>query len=390
MISAPNFLEGFSTGAMSAAILMSKSEDHWTLLFLHLLHWIASFLHHATPDDGCLVLDATLIRVVTLERIFYRYPEYGAILSATSIGTFPVTSPFMHAFIYPCVGYILFLIKCGVVIWLPTVLLMMAVSIIFFLSHFLRRTRYTLSVGLTVIYHLLLGWAMYTEMQIPRDWGTPKSSIHSAVRYIAYILAGFEVALHYKLTPNRLQNVPTLIASTVLAPFGMMEFSKIWFLGPHVLVQAVDLRWASIQKEVCIFYLSYITTDMCLGLQYYPQYFTLLEGYVHHIGTGLLVLDAVKSGRVLTPMVVSMITETSTIVLSLCRVFPSTRKTVLRSVVFPVLFVLTRILSMLYVAYATVVTGQYPYTIAAVLFTAVNIHWLSRMTMTKRQNLESS
>lgn len=133
-------------------------------------------------------------------------------------------------------------------------------------------------------------------------------------RFGFYFLFIFHVAKHFSRNPKRLRSVLSLFASLVLTPMSFYE------IGCQYGVGNVSMHKDSIQNPIQYYYLCYGIADIVLGNLYYPEYFTLLEGWVHHISTMSFAVYCLWVDKSML-FCFGLILETSSILLFASRIF---------------------------------------------------------------------
>ena len=132
------------------------------------------------------------------------------------------------------------------------------------------------------------------------------------LRYCAYFLFLSFVMTRMTQNPKRLRSILSLTTALVLSPLSFLViYREVWF----------GESGEQIQYLMANCYLAYVVVDLLVGMVYYPEYFTFLEGWLHHLGTFLFVhygyyLNPLKRTRVCVQLVV----ETPSIILFLSRV----------------------------------------------------------------------
>jgi hypothetical protein len=121
--------------------------------------------------------------------------------------------------------------------------------------------------------------------------------------------------------------------------------------------------------------------DLLVGMLYYSEYFSFLEGWLHHLGTFLFVyygyyMNPMKRTRVC----VQLIVETSSIFLFLPRVFydVSWIQRMKRIIFYPSFFMFRIVVPIFIVIYLQLLNDVYDFLIFGT-FTLLNFYWLVKM-----------
>ena len=214
-------------------------------------------------------------------------------------------------------------------------------------------------------------------IEVPLYTDNINNTTDGFVRYCAYYF--FISILMVRITKNskRLRSVLSLTTALVLSPLSLHQlYQQVRYNGRETFYQDPEMHYFMAHS-----YMAYVIVDVLIGMVYYPEYFTFLEGWLHHIGTFL----AVYYTYYITPekrifLCIYMIIEVSSIILGLSRVFYDVawiRK--LRKNLFYYLFVLFRIilptLCFLYM-YSHLDTSSF---IIHGISTSVNLYWLLKM-----------
>lgn len=369
--------EAASTGAMVLAALCAGGD--LGIVMIHLIHWFCSAMYHIYPSPETLGMDVATIRLITIERVSRHHPVAAGLLCAHSIGQLPcgtVEANIGWAIVYAVFGYACFMIDYG--FHAIPLIMVMALGLVFWKLSGMMMMRGYLWMGtyLCVLYHALLGLGLYLELILEvRPRGAGSIIVLDSLRYSMWYIYPFFTARSSGFSPFRLQNVASLVASIALTPFGWAD-TIVLLCGSRSISAVAPRGWFGMQHRMGLFYLVFIIADWILGVVYYPQHFTMLEGCIHHGLTGAVVAEAMISGRSMNGMIAAMVVETSTIVLSLNRVFPSTRTTLLRGIVFPLSFIFTRIVLMSILGILSWREGVHGHAALSVLFGVLNIYWI--------------
>lgn len=221
-----------------------------------------------------------------------------------------------------------------------------------------------------VLYHMYL--AAISALEVPMYEGEITNTSDGFLRYCAYFLFLSFVMTRMTQNPKRLRSILSLTTAFVLSPLSFLVIYREVFFGENS---------EQIQYFMGHFYLAYIVIDLLVGMVYYPEYFTFLEGWLHHIGTSFIVyygyyVSPMKRTRVC----VLLIVETSSIVLFLSRILydvPWIQK--IKKKIFYPGFLLFRILvPICIVLYLKLLSDVYDFLIFG-SFTSLNLYWLVKM-----------
>lgn len=185
------------------------------------------------------------------------------------------------------------------------------------------------------------------------------------------------------MTARQFSWILTLFASLVLTPIGLSETLALMTDSSNLLFSMTE----EFRRQIHIFYLAYAVADSYLGICYYGQYFPWLSGVVHHGVSGLYVLEKLSSNH-LQEMPITMIVETSTILLSLHRIFYSDAR--IRWIyrhIFPIVFLIFRIICPTIILYhdRMVITPSTRFLFMP--FIILNIYWLYRILIQRYKNM---
>lgn len=191
-----------------------------------------------------------------------------------------------------------------------------------------------------------------------------------------YIMVAFG-AINTTLNPKRLRSVLTLVCSSVLTPLSFYQTIR-QFQQPHVIYKSV------MQTHMILFYLAYCLVDTIFANVCCPEYFSLLEGWIHHISTGLGALYYLNHEKQVA-VCICFILETSTIVMSLFRIFYDKEWALfLRDNVFRIMFVIFRLVLPNYFMYYFYDLIADSISLSMIgLNTAVNMYWLQKLCTKK-------
>ena len=311
-------LEGVSTGAMTLSILSTSYPP--TLLLCYLVHWIASILYHLYRTPSTYFGDITFIDILINERITSCFPAIGPIVFGTSIASNIIYPPYPrhhnNIIVKAIVGSALRFFY-----WKEYNLYFLMINVLsgsfFYISEWARRKELRhLSVLTCIYYHLCLGIESYLEATSFHPGLSSSSAMMMTTSFLKYCSWFFylfnQVTRDKNMDAYRFQSIISLMAASFLAPIGIWE-NIMFYMGGNGGVE-----W--IRRELHLFYLAYVAADTYHGLKYYPQYFPLMEGWIHHVVTGLFVFYMLYHQQ-LRPISLGMIVEVPSIILFSSRVF---------------------------------------------------------------------
>lgn len=223
---------------------------------------------------------------------------------------------------------------------------------------------------------LVLGWISFSEAR--RAPPPPDDAAHHLVRFICFFsFVALFLVRHATDNPKRLQSALTILTTSVLTCCGLRTAWRQW----HSPAIVLDHN----HERVAAFYVAYCVVDTVFARGYYRQYFKLLDGWLHHIGTGALAAYLVWQGKAAL-FAPAMMVETSTILLSLRRTFydsPLVRW--LYDEWFQTLFIFFRVVLpiCLIVQIHALLTDDPVILPAFGVFTILNIYWLTRVRQKK-------
>lgn len=304
-------VEGITTLMMPIGHVIAGGSIFSTLFIMYLLHAMASLSFHLFPSELTYWLDVCMINFLIMERVYF---------ISGNLFVYPIylTSMFMET------------IKSHVHIIVRVLLLILFVSsfdmydvslwIICFIT-FIQSFYYCVhgdafKTTLTCcLYHFYLGVLSALEVRhhpsITIIMITERFDL--LFRFCMYYLFLFYVVYGITDKPKRLRNVMTLLSATILTP---LSFYEIWWQiqSPQHIYQD------EIQTGMVLWFISYAIVDLIVGSIFYPQYTTLLEAWLHHIGFTLTLTYYLRVEK-LTLCCMCMVIETSTVVLSLFKIF---------------------------------------------------------------------
>lgn len=191
-----------------------------------------------------------------------------------------------------------------------------------------------------------------------------------------YIMVAY-ISIQYTLNPKRLRSILTLASSSILTPLSFYQCLR-QFQQPHEIYKSY------MQAQMILFYLAYCVVDTVFVNICAPNYFGLLEGWFHHIFTGIWALYYLDH-EIMVAISMGMIIETSTIVMALFRIFYDANWALfLRDYVFYYMFIVFRLILPNYFMYYFYHLFADPLAVFLLgLNTLVNLYWLLKLSVKK-------
>lgn len=355
------FIEGMTVFFMSAGFLYGGGHVFSSCFFLYMCHAIVSLVYHLHPCPTIYWFDTSLANLLLMERSYYKTKNLWVYIPSIFMEPASQSWVLLQSIAMIFMGGITF-----------SYLYQWMVCCFFYYGvlHYMLVGKKNMSTTACVFFHVGLGVlscmevGLYTEEQ-EMVW-------KRFVRYLIYNLYVFYTVYATTDNPRRLRSVLSLFSAVVLAP---LSFYQVWCQLSYDGVYTDES-----QTGILVFYLAYVVADTMLGCLYYRRYFTLLEGWVHHMGTGLTTLYYMDQTKTLYCM--CMVIETSTILLSLFKIFYDVPWILyLRDKWFDKIFVLFRIIMptffMLYFYHLLVDT------IAIIIYLVnmtLNLYWICKIT----------
>ena len=145
--------------------------------------------------------------------------------------------------------------------------------------------------------------------------------------YGLFIHSVFAICLHTlgKQQSARLAYCISVLGSSILSIVSTAYIiTRIWQYGLGAFILVGD---DVISKAMAMFYMMILMSDIFWGLQYYPQHFELLSGWVHHIAY-IVILYYIFIFGVSRGFALCCLEEIPTLILGLGRIFPTLRNDV--------------------------------------------------------------
>ena len=355
------------------------------LLLCYFVHWIASILYYLYRTPSSYFGDITFIDILMNERITTCIPAIGPIVFGTSIVSNIIYPPYPRHHNNIIIKAIIGNAIVSFFYWNENILYCMMIHVLagsfFYTSEWAFQNELRQLSTLTCIYyHLFLWIGSYLETIFFHPGLSSSSTIMMMTSFLKYCSWFFylfnQVTRDKNMDAYRFQSILSLTAASFLAPIGIWE-NIMFYMGGNGGVE-----W--IRRELHLFYLAYVAADTYHGLKYYPQYFSFLEGWIHHVVTGLVVLYLLYNQQ-LRPISLGMIVEVPTIILTSSRVFYPHLQWI-QKYIFPSLFVLCRIIQLGIVTWDCYTSHEItlPIVILYILFSLLNGNWIiQRMLKSK-------
>lgn len=342
----------------------------WT----HALHWLFLSFYHTTYTESSLYWNAVLFRLVLSEKIRLVSPSLGVFSQViTFLSAFHTEEPFLLTLVFILYASMLICCICNDVVLFFISLFVLSIS--YFHSTIIAPDNWKGDLLLLLnnvsvqIYETRLGAFRH---QIHDEY-----RIGSILRYMSILMMIFQFARHIQMPVRSLKSVLTLCTASGLSFYGLRAAFLFFFQHQRWIhdttlfsTQATDIMY------------SYLLCDMICGFLYYRSSFGILDGWMHHIGTLMLshTLDKHSMYNVFDTL---MITEVSTILLGIYRVFPSPTVSSWYKKLFPSMFVFFRIWLLSLMFYLSPPQPMFMY-IYFTLFIIMNTYWLSVMIWGRR------
>ena len=366
------FLEGISTLDMTLAYLYMGGSGTTFLFGIYLVHFFASFAFHILHNRLTRFLDMAMIQLLIMERGYLKTRNVWFYVFCLS-GMWFVPDPYdlmvllINAAVASTQGDITY---AYLYLWGFTLVFYLYSCIFQLLDHPVLPTL------LCVLYHTYLG--VLSAMEVPMYKEGITNTTDGLVRYCAYFLWFSYVMTRLTKDPRRLRSILSLLTAVVLTPLSFYQiYRQVQCGGRYKSFQGDQAT----QYFTSHFYLAYVVADIVVGMAYYPEYFTLLEGWLHHIGTFSFVVYTYYHNPVKRIFVgIFMMVETPSILLFFSRVLYDVpwAQRIKKKFFYPVFFVFRIVLPTLLVAYLYHLFDFSSYLIYT-SFIAINLYWLIKM-----------
>lgn len=301
--------EGITTLMMPIGHVIAGGNVYSILFFIYSLHACTSFCFHLFPSEITYWVDVCMMNLLIMERFYsitgivWVYPMY-----LISMLIEPVKS---YKYILGRVVIVISILSCfniyDICLWMICILTFIQSFYYSVYGHIFKTT-------LTFcLYHLYLGILSALEVRHHKLMFTT-ALMPTMLRFSAYYVFLFYIVYSITDNPKRLRNVLSLMASIILTPLSFYQAWCQFFSFPHHIYQD------DIQIPMVLCFMAYAIMDMIMGLFFYPQYMTFLEAWLHHIGFTLTLTYYLRVEK-LTLCCMCMVIETSTILLSLFKIF---------------------------------------------------------------------
>ena len=372
-----DFFSGFSTGFMLLGFNLQNTKI-WYLHNMYLLHWCISFLYHMYHTKTLYLMDTLSIQLLVCERIHYGLGPCLGNISRIFFLLNPIVNKYLKLkphnytvfFIAICTILYLFNTDYKLNYFIP----MFSSGVFFYLSSLYRQTNYNLSTLFCIIYHFFQGVVSYIEGPYSLH---QVDGITSILRYFTYFSLVFWTAQKQNLINFRLQSVISLCAATTLAPIGLYDCYK-FVTDYDNYISTYNINYYYREQTIYV-YLAYAIADTVFGCTYYPEFFPLLEGWLHHIFSGGYAYYCLKS-KSPTSCCLAMIVELPSIILFSSRVFnTSPIVSFMRKKIFPCAFIIFRVLALGYIVINLYCQNllKLPVLLFYFTFAILNLHWWS-------------
>lgn len=304
-------LEGITSFSLPLGFLIGGGEVSTHLFLFYILHAMSSLLFHLFPTETNYWLDTSFINLMIMERLYLQNPNlYVYLVYLTSMlvdGIF--WEPHWGVIARAIVGIIIMMRSISIYhlcLWVVCLLTFLQ-SMNFMWKNDVFHTTLT-----CCLYHLYLGLLSCVEVR-HYVFNYQHSLLEQFGRYCGYLFFVSIVLVQRTTNPKRLRSVLSFITSIVLTP---LSFYQLWrqFQSPDQLYRDDN------QSSILLFYIAYCMVDMVFGYTYYPQYFGVLDGWAHHIGTASFALYFLREKKEIL-FCIGLVLETSSILLFLSRIF---------------------------------------------------------------------
>lgn len=353
------------------AYYMHSRWRHVSAYGVYILHWLASALHHIFEDGGFQEFDVIMIHVLCLYRVhFIMEPVILNLITMALVVRLllPSWDSYGHLanmLLTTICTYRMSLAISDLDMRNQYLLSFSAASILYGASFIQdKRIRSVLTIG----FHLCLGIQVYYEqifIDHPERVILPRETIMLLAMFM------FALPLHLArvagMPTGQIRSIPSMTAAILFAP------SAFWSIWPEEM-----------GILVCM---SYLLIDVILAMRYYPEHFPLLDGWLHHGGTAMLEIYCLMNEK--NTMRTLGLAEIPTLFLLPYRIWPSATTKWIRMKVFPLFFVIFRVLLIginlvsdpEYLSDRWLVLGY-------LLFTSMNVYWfLQMMNSSKKKKM---
>jgi hypothetical protein len=379
-----NLLDGTSTGFMLLGFILAHGTQNIIILNMYLAHWFISFCYHMYSTKTLYLADTLSIQLLVCERIHAGLGPYWGNFSRIFFISNPIINKFInfdsHNYTVFFISYFTFVYLYFCKYKLLYLFSMLSSGIFFYISYYYcAKNNYTLASVHCIIYHFYQGLASYIE-------GPYYNFIHNDItqflRYLTYFSFTFMIAQKQKIVNYRLQSVISLSAATLLAPIGCYEVYT-YFTDYNNYINTYTINYPY-RRETILFYLTYAFADTVYGNIYYPEYFPMLEGWIHHLFSSAYAIYCLNNNNATSCL--AMIVEIPSIILFSSKVFNNNKIiSYSRKKIFPYLFILFRVIILWFI-----VMNLYNKNLLELngvivfhLFALLNLYWWSIMMKIK-------
>lgn len=381
-------LEGFTTGFMMTGYIASCTDDVFSvrriiLLLVYFIHWYHSIVYHLYPSQKTFQNDIFFINLVILFRLM-RITSWT--LYPLLVNTIIDIIVFQSSNIKPSLIITKIIMgSCWLVFnhqiksgsWY--IVYQISALICYLISDWrLYQNELLISVIFCCLYHMMLGLYTFNESLLYNN--KDSHPLFPLLFYSTCILSVFNYGKYiHRLEKKRLASTTSLAISITLTPFCIREIFQLCTEGTVYIQNAY-------QENMIWLYLAYCIVDSILGLVMYPELFMGLDGFIHHILTGIFIsVPLFLKDIPMTFSTVALVTETPSILLFASRVFPTNPHVrSLRRNIFPSVFLFFRIILLGVLILRFLADIAYYVVLFYIGITMVNMRWY--MAMKKNSN----
>lgn len=306
------FFEGLTTFGMLSAYLYRGGDATSFIFWIYVAQFLASFAFHIFPNQWTRFLDMSMINLMIMERGYLKTQNvwiYYFCLASMLFDPIPPEIMVMARVAVVCAqGQTTFVYMY---FW--------AIVAVFFIESckFQEQGDRLWTMLTCVLYHIYL--AAISALEVPMYVQEITNTTDGFLRYCAYFLFVSYVMTRITNNPKRLRSILSFMTALVLSPLSFYEIFRQIQYGGRVGLFHGDTQ---IHYFMTHFYLAYVVVDILVGMIYYPEYFTFLEGWLHHVGTfSFVYFTYYHNPDKIMLTSIYLIVETSSIILFLSRIF---------------------------------------------------------------------
>lgn len=377
------FFDGITTSTIPMGYLLAGGEWYRYVFWVSMIHSIASYFYHVCPSKTTYFLDIELINIMVTERIYsitgniwiYILCVCSVLFEPTRSHLFVVIYLFMFVITYSSytgryMTFYNFYSFCSFVLF--------CFSCFF---HSFGYPYYNHASLSTSLYHFCLGVASSIEVGMYQNdvnhTDNTSELFVGLVRCLGFFLFAFLLTTKLTQEPRRTRGIFSGITATILSP-----------LSVYVIIQQLlysrDLPFQNeaVHNFMTYFYLAYVVADTIVGHIFYPQYFPLLEGWLHHIITStMFCYFYFWSHDNIVIICMNCVIEISTIVMCLSRIFYDNPAIVkFKHKTFYHLFLWSRIIMPCFLLVYFFPLYNTISKIFTFLITSLNLYWIIKMS----------